>query len=134
MKLTQAGYWQNPAFGGKAVYSARVMTNIDLDDFMPESSERKAPASVAELVKATGLKIYPNPNDGNMRLDYYLKDSQEGLMLIFDVTGKLIKSIRMNSNTNSLVINETELKQGIYLFKILVNGELIVSDKLVIIK
>jgi len=65
---------QNPLINGDAVYSARVMLNINPDDYnnsnrMSESDTEEEPVS-----KNT---VYPNPNDGTMSLSYYIDADAE---------------------------------------------------------
>lgn len=79
-------------------------------------------------------KIYPNPNDGTMRLDYHLEEGQKGEMVIFDIFGKKVSSYMLLSKSRMLKINQDALKSGIYFYEIRVNGEYKESDKITIIK
>lgn len=77
--------------------------------------------------------LYPNPNNGNMVLKYSLKSSDKAEMRIYDITGKLINKLLLNTSTNQMIINE-DLLNGIYFYQIIVNDKIVKSDKLVIIK
>lgn len=61
--------------------------------------------------------IYPNPNNGNFILSYL---GQEKLtqLTIFDVTGKRIQTISLNTFNQSKEISLTDLAQGMYLVNI----------------
>ena len=58
------------------------------------------------------VKIYPNPNNGNFRIE-----SNELIenIEVFDIQGKLIDNFMINSNVSSFKLN---LKPGTYSVKI----------------
>jgi hypothetical protein len=80
------------------------------------------------------IKLYPNPNNGNMQLDYSLSEGENGIVKIMDVTGKLIITYVLEKDKTNIAISEAALKNGVYFYQIIVNGEVVNSDKLVIIK
>lgn len=134
---------QNPMNGGKAVYSARTMLDITLDDFAPEQSARMAAPkleinneTLPSLLQKQAFvgRVYPNPNDGKMQIDYQLNEGQRGVFIIYDVLGQREKYYLMPDNRNTLKISEAALKNGIYFYEIWVNDEVIISDKIIIIK
>lgn len=69
-----------------------------------------------------------------MQVTYQLPGEQNGELNIYDVTGRKVKKYILNSESNKLQINNAELKDGVYLYNVSVNGEVVFSDKLVIIK
>ncbi|MBL7888091.1 MAG: T9SS type A sorting domain-containing protein [Bacteroidia bacterium] len=91
-------------------------------------------SSVNEIVNQYDFKLYPNPNNGQMVLEYTLEKNEEAVLNIYDIAGKLISSYLINSNNKSIAINENNLDAGIYYYSISVNGKSVKSDKLVIIK
>jgi hypothetical protein len=84
--------------------------------------------------KERKIKLYPNPNNGNMQLDYSLNEGETGIVKIMDVTGKLVATYVLEKDKANIAISEAALKNGVYFYQIIVNGEVIKSDKLVIIK
>ena len=80
------------------------------------------------------FKIYPNPNNGNFNLKYKLKQDEAGIVNIMDITGKLVLSYALEKNENNLSIYSNELNNGVYLFQIVINGNVVSADKLIIIK
>lgn len=79
--------------------------------------------------------LYPNPNDGSMNLIYSLNETSKGELYIYDISGRIItKYILQSGENNQILINETQLSNGIYFYKVVVDRELKVSDKIVIIK
>ncbi|MCH8317947.1 MAG: T9SS type A sorting domain-containing protein, partial [Bacteroidetes bacterium] len=82
----------------------------------------------------TGLKIYPNPNDGNFQIDYQLPHGHDGILVIFDVMGRKLLSEQLKGGNNKLIIKNTAIKNGLYFYKVFINDRLKICDKLLIIK
>ncbi len=80
------------------------------------------------------FKLYPNPNNGTMLLDYSLNSTEKGELMIYDLTGKKIITYSLNNANSQLQINDEEFNNGIYIYHIVVNDKIQKSDKLVIIK
>ncbi len=80
------------------------------------------------------VNLYPNPNNGDMRIDYKLGSYARAEFKLFDVTGKLVSKYNILSNEGSLLINEQNLNNGIYFYHILVGEKTLKTDKIVIIK
>ncbi len=78
--------------------------------------------------------LYPNPNNGQMQLNYKLSEEDIGVLRIMDITGRLIANYTLNNAENILNINQTVLDNGIYIYQVYVNGTIINSDKLIIVK
>jgi len=93
------------------------------------------PVGINELNKEDRkIKLYPNPNNGLMQLDYRLSELEMGELKIFDVTGRLVAQYNLNPNETILQINQTILNDGLYLYQVLTNGQIVGSDKLIITK
>ena len=80
------------------------------------------------------FNLYPNPNNGNMQLDYTLGHREKGELIIYDIRGKELRNYQLTEGKGVLVIGETAFKNGIYLYKIRVNDKVVITDKLVIIR
>ncbi len=126
---------QNPIDGGIGVYDARVMLGIDLNDTVAstDSGQRKAihPSIISTNSK---FKLYPNPNNGNMQLDYTLDQNQSAQMNIYNLMGKIVNYYELKPGHNIMQINEQSLENGVYFYHIYSNNNVIYSSKLVIIK
>ena len=57
-----------------------------------------------------------------------------GIISIYDVTGKLIKSSHFNSSNTSLSIDASTLDAGAYYYNVEVENRIEKTDKLIIIK
>ncbi len=74
-----------------------------------------------ENIQEEGLKIYPNP----MKKGFYLETKEKGLIQIYDLTGKSLKSQKINENEHYVDIQD--IKPGIYLLKFDTGNEKIVK-------
>lgn len=80
-------------------------------------------------------KLFPNPNYGQMTLQYDLPSGEEGALSIYDVCGKLVAEYKLPTDENILVLNEQDLREGIYFCRYTCNGKQIaLTTKLVILK
>ncbi|MFN0275227.1 MAG: T9SS type A sorting domain-containing protein [Chitinophagales bacterium] len=107
---------------GPAVYIARAMLDITID-FPIEEAER--------LVIPTNpfANIYPNPVSEyvNVVLE---NTSEETELLFYDVFGKIVKQVNL-TQSGEIQISVSDLKQGLYLFRISDSGGIISSGKIV---
>lgn len=75
-----------------------------------------------------GLSIYPNPSNSQITIDYYLSESTDSQIEIFDATGKLIAEHDLGIQVNgshSVTINIGHLARGLYLCNFKVGDEII---------
>ncbi len=80
------------------------------------------------------IKLYPNPNDGGMQLDYNLSEGQTGELIIYNMMGEKINTYHLLSSKNNIKISEAALKNGVYFYELKINNASILIDKIVIIK
>jgi hypothetical protein len=133
-----------PYNDGPAVYQARVILgqieDIEYinecemvpDDFVGRFMSPKVPSNINDVDK---FQLYPNPNDGTMNIIYSLEENSKGQIDIFDMTGKLVATyLLIEGKNNQILINETQLSNGVYFYKVIVDDKLRLSDKIVIIK
>jgi hypothetical protein len=138
----QAIAWQCPLEGGNAVYRARTLLCLVMDEviFFDDScvvlstARMQQPESEqAPAVKSSGnCKVYPNPNDGNMTLEYEAQENQSGEFAIFDMTGRQVATYQLLPGNNRMEINLTGLSTGMYFYKMVLDGQVVKSDKLII--
>ncbi len=93
------------------------------------------PVSVPENEKSKfNYKLYPNPNNGNMIVEYSLAENETGFLNLYSITGNLIHSYPLQQASHKLLIENEELKSGIYLYDVIINDKKVKTDKVVIIK
>jgi hypothetical protein len=89
---------------------------------------------VNELKISHKFNVFPNPNNGNMELNYDLGNYDKAVMKLYDVTGKLVNTYKLQNTKGIMSMNEQNLYNGIYFYHILVGEKIIKTDKVVIIK
>ena len=94
----------------------------------------KLPTRRGRVEGYISITLYPNPNNGRMLLNYSLKPNDKATLFIYDIAGKWISTYPLNSSVTQMSINDELLNNGIYFYQIRVNGRMIQSNKLVIIK
>jgi len=82
------------------------------------------------------INIYPNPAGHYITVEYNIESQYyNGYIEFINLEGKLIKKVELSADKHSEVIPlGDEFKSGIYVCKIVYNGEVIESEKLSIIK
>lgn len=80
----------------------------------------------------TVSEIYPNPTTGSARLDFELESGDQAYLNIFNVLGSKVMSQKLDPFSTSLTIQKGDLKPGIYLYSVDINGKISSSKKLIV--
>lgn len=82
------------------------------------------------IVNNSQLIIFPNPASQWITVEYDLQSigDTKAVLNIIDATGRVVRSINLNGNMNSIVVDLTSLQKGFYICK-LINGKHTVSSK-----
>jgi len=130
---------QCPLTGGHAVYQARNLIMYiengaiefeDNCDDTKKSMELIPSDSVSYL--ASFVKLYPNPNNGNITLEYQF--THIGEFIITDISGREICRYSLSNTENKSEINCNKLINGTYIYKVFSAGKLIKVDKFIVNK
>lgn len=101
----------------------------------PASENNKQEFSTPEITdKEPGISLYPNPNDGNMTLEYYLAEGESGRFIIRDMTGRRISEYELAAENNQLIFSENKLTTGVFYYQVLVDQTPVKTGKLTVIK
>jgi hypothetical protein len=83
-------------------------------------------ARLAKEAKALKLTAYPNPFSNHTNISYFLSESGEVTVEIFDLQGRLVssplKTVKKIAGTHQLNISQS-LSQGIYICVVTTNGK-----------
>lgn len=103
---------------------------LDLDFDIDAPMNSKSTTAVAES-DAEQLAIYVYPNPADEELNILLNTLPEGRTTIefHDVTGRLVLSEEIKSNSTS--INISSLRQGVYMYRIVNGDNVIARDRIV---
>lgn len=82
------------------------------------------------IVNNSQLIIFPNPASQWITVEYDLQSigDTKAVLNIIDATGRVVRSIKLHGNMNSIVVDLTSLQKGFYICK-LINGKHTVSSK-----
>ena len=81
------------------------------------------------------INLYPNPNDGNMTLEYSFPGEQDGMLTIYAINGDIVAVYPLKASNHLAFINSGELfSNGVYYYRFSVGDEIIATDKLIILK
>ena len=121
----------DPNTNGDAVYTARVMLNIDPDD---EEYENKSLQQLPkQQIKKNAVHVYPNPTKETVTIAFDQPISNDGLIEIWSIVGNKLLSCTIPKSSNQQKVNVGSLTSGIYFYIIKVNGDKFASDKLIIL-
>lgn len=83
----------------------------------PDDSNRFVGIQMVEM-NADVLPAYPNPAFNTVTIPYTLQGVALSSLQIFDITGKLVEEVRVNSGSNKITINVSNYPQGIYIYRL----------------
>ena len=121
----------DPATNGDAVYTARVMLNINPDN--QNLDYTLAPKGYPSLIKENSVKVYPNPAKKQFTIEFNDIINSNALIEIYGNMGNLVHSEIMQSGVYIQNINVSQLKDGLYYYRIIMNDSNISSGKLIIL-
>ena len=137
-----------PAYRNKyyaVVYARNILIQADtiiynepilLPDEFPEKilNNHKNTYPIPEIDNNAILKIHPNPAKGYFIAEYQIIEGTNNSIDIVDVNGKIIKTIFLKDMQNQLIVETGDLKTGIYNIRLVVDGKVSKSLKLLIVK
>lgn len=123
--------YQNVTNGGTAVYDARVMLDLDIDDLHSSSGARLAVDSAQN--SPVGY-LYPNPTAGIAIYETTLGEAESGYIVITDVFGRPLIQQPLKPGFNQAEVNLAGLPSGIYLYKAVIDDEVRQTGKVVLNK
>src|SRR3990172_5513682 len=85
----------------------------------PENNLRVIDETTVDLVSHSEFFIYPNPTSGDLYCTYKLPDNTPyTIFSIYDLTGRLILSRKINNSESEFIINTSSLNSGMYYYSV----------------
>ena len=111
----------------------------ELDAVKGSDAARKAPSATGvSAAKVNGNVLYqntPNPFKEQTVIRFRLVDNvQDASICIFDMTGKQLKKLPISSGMESVSIGSYELGEGMFLYSLIVNGQVIDTKRMALSK
>jgi hypothetical protein len=89
-------------------------------------------ATLTGVADASAIKIsnpYPNPANDNVTFNYSLPNANKAAVKIYNMLGALVKTSTITDPTGKLTINTSDLRSGLYLYDLQVNGRSMKTGK-----
>lgn len=133
--LQVAQQW--PVKGGTAVFDARVMIGYWQNDHFVDNNNARLANNTSEDIESItdnyGV-LYPNPAQNIINYDITLEEGETGFLMIYDVTGKLVNTQKIIDGESKSIIDCEKWNNGIYFYRLLINGETKASKSFMISK
>jgi hypothetical protein len=79
------------------------------------------------------FKAYPNPSSGQNTIEYHLPNGiEKGEIIIHDLSGKELKRYKIDNSFSNLILNNSELQGGTYLYSLIAGDKLVETKKVII--
>ena len=80
------------------------------------------------------IQLNPNPNNGQMTLNYTLPEHQTGKLRFYDMSGRLMFQWELHNWYGEFPIRENYFSNGLYIWEVESEGAILKRDKVQIIK
>lgn len=127
-----------PLSGGEAVLRARTMLTLldespvayDDDDLCGVGwrSEKEQ-----KNIYSSTLRLYPNPADNELTVEYQFADDAERRLLLYNVYGQIAKAISLPVSGEKVSIPAIDMAAGVYWYVSSGSGAIVLSGKILII-
>ena len=112
---------------------------VELTSRLDEISELLSANKQDVLLKGGDRPVigqnYPNPYLNETVIEYYLPKSIHSAEIQFnDVSGKLIKMVRVQTGKGQINVKAQDLPQGNYTYSLVVNGEIVDTKKMSLVR
>jgi len=85
--------------------------------------------------RSSYLKIFPNPANDYFTIETKIdREFNEAKLVLLNLEGKGIKQIALKKKRNQIIVATEDCITGTYLLKLVVNGKMIESKKVLIVK
>ncbi len=132
---------QCPSEAGDGVWLARVLLSyisnywVDFEEQCEDQGKHLIHHNIpTKNILNSDFKLYPNPNDGTMTLEYKIIELGIANFRIYDISGRVVEEQVLNSENKSIIINAGELSAGVYYYEIKIGDNRIKTDRIIIIK
>ncbi|HLG34785.1 MAG TPA: T9SS type A sorting domain-containing protein [Bacteroidia bacterium] len=81
------------------------------------------------------LKAFPNPNDGNATIEFKLPQGiNSGEIVLYKMDGSEVKRYRVDGTFGNLILNNTGLGAGAYMYQLVAGNRAVDAKKMIVIK
>lgn len=121
-----------PYAGGDAVYTARVMLNIDPDEIRGLDYV-KPPVHFPVQAKEITASVFPNPAKDRINILFNDAITADAMIEIYGNIGNKILTEHIQQGSVTKTIDVSKMRAGLYFYNITINGRKITSSKITIV-
>jgi len=133
---------QCPYEYGPAVFNARAylkacgdsLTYSNLCEIAASVPNARIIAPDGNVISGIVLNVFPNPAENSVTLSSILPDGVKGELIFYNSIGSKLIVVKLNDGESSINVDLTAYAAGLYYYKAFVNGQIVRTDKLMIIK
>lgn len=124
---------QNPILGGNAVYGARVLLGLMVDDFAPTESGMRRAEAENEGADEPNVSLFPNPATTQVYIQVENANIENIRTEIYDLNGRKISGQITQISDGMLLVDTSTLPAGIYVICVLKQDLLMKTERLVLL-
>lgn len=87
------------------------------------------PAGIQENLIGSLVSAFPNPATSTTQVKYEFSGASEGLLKVFNMLGEEVKTVSLNTNKGTALIDVAELKSGIYFYSLVAGDKTLATRK-----
>ncbi len=115
--------------GTLTLANSYTMANSETDDI---STPRLAAHNMRDCML---YQNNPNPFIENTVIKYYVpEDAGDAWIYVFDMQGAMLKQLRLDTKTDRVILQGGDLKPGMYLYSLIVNGKEVDTKRMILSK
>ncbi|HTF03500.1 MAG TPA: T9SS type A sorting domain-containing protein [Bacteroidia bacterium] len=122
---------QGTLTGGTSVFDARNMLNEEVHD---STNLRMQNSTFTASTPHAVSPVYPNPTNGQLSIDIALEQDVPGVFELFDLSGRLVGAWQFTGGQRKYTFDVSFLPSGTYIYCVRMEGEMLKSDRIIIIK
>ncbi|NNC85830.1 MAG: T9SS type A sorting domain-containing protein, partial [Bacteroidia bacterium] len=128
---------QCPLEGGAAVFMARSMYYLidrtaHYDDRWLCLQEGIILREQNVDISSNNFNVYPNPANNELTVTYSIEEEETTIFELYDGIGKKLIRSTLDKNDNTIIIDVSNIKNGIYFYKIVSNNKNVKNGKIII--
>ena len=115
--------------GTLALVNSFTMDNSNTDDI---ATPRLAAHNMSDCIL---YQNNPNPFTENTVIKYSVpEDAGDAWLYVFDMQGAMLKQLRLDTKLDRVILQDGDLKPGMYLYSLIVNGKEIDTKRMILSK
>jgi len=87
-----------------------------------------------KVIKGIEINVFPNPAESAITLNSSLPTGVSGEIVFFDGIGNKLFSVKLTEGDNAMDVDISKYAAGLYYYKAFANGQVVSTNKLMIIK